>query len=64
MGWVSQLCFLIPGAAECCRTGCVTGDRKLSFLQQPGYLTRLATWGGAVAAAKSCSGELAFESEI
>lgn len=61
MGWVSQLCFFIPGAAGCC---CVPADRKSSFLQQPGYLTRLATWGGAVAAAKSCSGDLAFENEI
>lgn len=29
-----------------------------------GYLARLTTWGDAVAAARSCSGELAFESEI
>lgn len=64
MGWVPQLCFLIPGAAGCCRTGCVTGDRKSSFLQQPALLGKIGNLGQAVAAAKSCSGELAFESEI
>lgn len=48
MGWVSQLCFLELQE-------CVSGDRKLSFLQQPGLLDKIG---------KSCSGELAFESEI
>lgn len=60
-GLVSQLCFLIPGAAGpavLLETGSSPSSSSLA------YLARLATWGDAVAAAKRCSGELAFESGI
>lgn len=29
----------------CCRTGCVTGGRKLSFLQQPDLLDEIGNLG-------------------